>query len=306
MNVKRIHAVLVASALVMSCASIKRVAVNQVANALAGSGTSFSSDDDPELVGAALPFSLKLMESLLAESPKNQRLLVATSRAFAQYAYGWVESSDTDGGDANARHERAKKLYLRSRDYGIRALELSIDNFRVRLASDPHAAMRLAKRRDAEALYWTATAWGLAIGSSKDDLELLGDLQTVEALIERASELDPEDRDGAIQSFLMTYEASRAGVSKESATKARQHLEKAIEKSGGVSAGVFVAAAEALSIPAQDRTEFDSFLNRALSIDASARPGWRLQNILAQRRATWLLAHADDYFVGEITKEGQP
>ena len=38
-------------------------------DALAGTGSTFASDDDPELVGEAVPFGLKTMESLLAESP---------------------------------------------------------------------------------------------------------------------------------------------------------------------------------------------------------------------------------------------
>ena len=64
-------------ALLSTGCSIKRMAVNQVGNALAGGGTTFSSDDDPELVKAAVPFSLKLMESLLAESPRHRGLLFA-------------------------------------------------------------------------------------------------------------------------------------------------------------------------------------------------------------------------------------
>ena len=42
--------------------SAKRAALNTLGDALAGSGTTFSADDDPELVKAAVPFSLKLME----------------------------------------------------------------------------------------------------------------------------------------------------------------------------------------------------------------------------------------------------
>jgi hypothetical protein len=40
------------------------MAVNKLGNALASGGSTFESDDDPDLVGQALPFSLKLMESL--------------------------------------------------------------------------------------------------------------------------------------------------------------------------------------------------------------------------------------------------
>ena len=60
--------------------SIKKMAINKLGDALAGGGTTFASDDDPELIKAAVPFSLKLIESLLAESPRHRGLLLAASR----------------------------------------------------------------------------------------------------------------------------------------------------------------------------------------------------------------------------------
>src|SRR3974390_3205836 len=71
--------------------SLRRVAVNKVGDALASGGTTFASDDDPELVKAAVPFSLKLMESLLEESPQHKGLLLASASGFTQYAYAFVQ-----------------------------------------------------------------------------------------------------------------------------------------------------------------------------------------------------------------------
>ena len=65
----------VCSALLLSTGcSIKRVAINNLGNALASGGSTFEGDEDPDLVAAAIPFGLKLYESLLAESPKHQGL----------------------------------------------------------------------------------------------------------------------------------------------------------------------------------------------------------------------------------------
>src|SRR5688572_29121188 len=83
--------------------SLRTLAVNQLGNALASGGTTFSADDDPELVGAALPFSLKLMESLLAESPHHKALLTAAARGFTQYSYGWVAPEDMSAPGAAER-----------------------------------------------------------------------------------------------------------------------------------------------------------------------------------------------------------
>ena len=51
-----------AISLILSGCSVKQYAINKLGDSLAKSGTSYASDNDPELVGAALPFSLKLIE----------------------------------------------------------------------------------------------------------------------------------------------------------------------------------------------------------------------------------------------------
>src|SRR6266852_3578127 len=105
--------------------SVKRIAVNKLGNALASGGSTFTSDEDPELVRDALPFSLKLIESLLAESPRHRGLLLAAASGFTPYAYAFVqeeadEIEDRDLEKATALRIRARRLYLRARDYGIR------------------------------------------------------------------------------------------------------------------------------------------------------------------------------------------
>src|SRR5437667_9093676 len=94
------------------CATVKRVAINKLGDSLASSGTTFASDDDVELVGQAVPFSLKLIESLLAESPGHQGLLFAAASGFTQYAYAYVHQDadfmeSQDLGKANALRLRA-------------------------------------------------------------------------------------------------------------------------------------------------------------------------------------------------------
>jgi predicted anti-sigma-YlaC factor YlaD len=132
----------------------------------------------------------------------------------------------------------------------------------------------------------------MAIARSKDDPETVADLPVVEALIRRAAELDAEWDHGAIESFLISWEASDAA-------KARAHFERAVALSRGQLASPYVALAEEVCVPAQDRAEFRSLLETALRIDANARLEWRLQNVLAQRRAAWLLERIDDYFLEE-------
>ena len=61
-------------AMAFSGCSIKKIAVNSLGNALSNGSSTFAKDDDPELVGDAIPFALKTMESLLEISPRHRGL----------------------------------------------------------------------------------------------------------------------------------------------------------------------------------------------------------------------------------------
>ncbi len=76
----------------MSACSLNRTAVKLVADALASgaAGSSFSSDDDPELVGDAVPFALKLYESLLDTVTDNPKPHLAAGSGYVMYANAWV------------------------------------------------------------------------------------------------------------------------------------------------------------------------------------------------------------------------
>lgn len=282
--------------------SINRLAVNKLGNALAESGTTFAADDDPELVGQAIPFSLKLIESLLASVPEHRGLLLAAASGFTKYSYGFVQQEadfleDRDLAQAAAVRGRARRLYLRARDYGLRGLETRHARFGRQLRSDPRAAVRVATAADVPLLYWTAAAWGAAIAISKDNPDLVADQVVVEVLIDRALELDERFDDGAIHGFLISYELVRQGARGDPNERARAHFDRAVSLTGGQLASPYVSLAEGVSVSRQDRREFESLLHRALAIDPDARTEWRLANLILQRRARWLLSRADQLFL---------
>ncbi len=303
-----IPALLLSAVLALSTGcSIKRLAVNKVGDALADGGTTFSSDDDPELVKSAVPFSLKLMESLLAESPKHKGLLLATTSGFTQYGYAFVqqdadELEATDFAGAEALRARAKRLYLRARNYGLRGLEVAHPGFTNALAANPAAAVRVMKKSDVPQLYWTAAAMGAAISVGKDDPGVIAGMPQMEALIDRALALDEGWGEGSIHNFLINYEMSRSGAKGNPADRAREHYARARELAGGKQAGVFVTFAEAVCVVEQDAKQFQDALNEALAVDADAHPESRLVNLVMQRRARWLLGRQEELFL----TSGQP
>ena len=289
-------------AVVGSGCSVKRMAVNKVGDALAGSGSTFASDDDPELIKAAVPFSLKLMESLLAENPRHEGLLLATSRGFTQFAYAFVqedadETEDKDLAAAEEMRGRARRLYLRARNYGLRGLDVRHQGFEKGLRTAPKQAVARTTVRDVPLLYWTAVSWAAAISLSKDKPDMIAEMPIVEAMMERALALDEAFDFGAIHTYYITYEMSRSGGAGDPATRSRQHFERALALSGGQQASPMVSFAEAVCIQKQDLKEFESLLKQALAINPDAKPEWRLANLVIQRRAKWLLSRTDQLFL---------
>jgi predicted anti-sigma-YlaC factor YlaD len=284
--------------------SIHRYALNKASDAVAQTGTTFSSDDDPDLIKAAAPFGLKLTESMLAENPRHLGLLTSAASGFTQYAYAFVqeeadEVEPQDFAAAETMRVRARRLYLRAQGYGLRGLEVKHPGFGKALLANPKTAVRTATKPDVPLLYWTAAAWASAISLSKDNPELVGQIPAMEALIDRALELDEGYGNGSIHTFMISYEMSRSGATGDPAARSREHFERAMALSRGTDASPLVALAEAVTIQKQNVKEFESLLDQALAINPDANPDIRLQNTVMQRRARWLLSRKSELFLVE-------
>lgn len=296
-----VTALLLALSLLGGC-SVKGFVIDRMGNALAEGGSVYATDDDPALVAEAVPFGLKLVESLLAERPNHRGLRFAAASGFTQYAYAFVEQEadrleDDDLEAATALRLRARRLYLRARDHALAGLAIGRPDCLATLPRDPRGAARAACRQDAALLYWAAAAWGAAIAISKTEPDLVADQPIVEALIDRALEVDESLDQGAVHVFLIAYEPSRIGAAGDGDLRSRRHFERAVALSGGRQAAPFVTLAETGSVRRQDREEFERLLRRALAIDPDAEPRFRLANLVMQRRARWLLSRADRLFL---------
>ncbi len=289
--------------IVLTGCSARRYMINRIGDALAGGASvAYAGDDDPELIRDAAPFSLKLIESLLVESPRHAGLLLAACSGFTQYGYAFVQQQadelESTSLEASAtQRQRAARLYRRAKNYGLRGLDVRLAGFEQKLRANPKALMAQMTKTDVPLLYWTAVSWGALISLSKDNPETVADVPLMEALIDRAAELDVDYADGAIHSYLIAYEMARPGGGSGALAKAQAHFQRAVALSGGLQAGPFVAYAESVMIGQQNRKEFESLLKQALDINVDAKPEWRLMNAVAQRRAKWLLSRTDELFI---------
>lgn len=280
--------------------SVRKMAIGSVADTLASSGEGWAADDDPELIRAAVPFSLKTIESLLAEVPNHPGLLLAACSGFTQYSYAFVQTdAEYQEPDDFARSQetrvRARRMYLRATRYGLRRLELTSPGIEAALRRDPEAAVAKTKKEDVPALYWTAAAWASAVSLGLDEPELIADLPAARALMKRALALDEAYAQGAIHAAMISIESVPEAMG-GSPQRAREHFARAVELSAGQSAGPYVSLAASVSQPAQDRAEFERLLNEALAIDADKYPRWRLANLISQKKARFLLSRVDSLF----------
>ena len=150
----------------LSGCSVRKMAVRSVASGLADGSSVFATDSDFELVGQALPFTLKTIEALLEIDPENAELLLAACSGFTQYSYAYVELEAeklkaTSFREASRQRRRATGLYLRARDYCFRALDLIEPGTSERLPLDPAAALAPFERQHIDLLFWTGASWGL-------------------------------------------------------------------------------------------------------------------------------------------------
>jgi predicted anti-sigma-YlaC factor YlaD len=304
----RVIILLVTFVVVASGCSVKKFAINKIGDAIASGGSTYESDDDLELVQGALPFGLKLVESLLAESPKHKGLLFAAAQGFSSYAYVTVQQDldrikESDLDKARELQGRARRLYMRGHRYGISGLEASYRDFGKQLASNPRTAVMVLKKQDLPLTYWTAASLGLAISVSRSDASMLARIPEVDALLDRALQLDEKWRAGALHEFAIVLAGTKTDQT-DYAGMAR-HYERALELSMGRNAGLFVTYAEAVALPRQQKREFQTLLEKAISIAAEDHSEMRLLNEMAQRRARWLLGRIDELILETDESQAQ-
>lgn len=302
-----VRAICAGSAILASVAlggcSLRQTAAGKVGDLLASGGSGWNSEEDPELVRDALPFALKLMESLAAEAPRHEGLRLGLCRGFASYAAGFLEPEAEKVESAEFEHARelrgrAGRLHMRARGYCLAALDLREPGAGDGLTRDPDPVLARRSAKDVELLYWTGVSWGSAVSLALDRPERVAELPTVRAIFERALALDPQFDRGSLHEAMIVFDSMPAMMG-GSFERAKSHFDRAVALSGGKRASPFVTWARSSAIARQDRREFREVLERALAVDADAIPADRMINLISQARARTLLAHADDFFFAE-------
>jgi predicted anti-sigma-YlaC factor YlaD len=274
-----------------------------VADSLTKGPDVFGTESDPELVRDALPFGLKTMEVLLQSLPRHEGLLLTLCKGFTQYSYAFVQTEgdlvvNSDYARSTALHERAFHLYIRARDYGLRALALRHPGIADSLRVAPARAAASLDARDLPVLYWCAASWGSAIALGKDRPDMLADLPAIRELVNRGIALDERYESGAFHEAAIVLDALPPAMG-GSVESARHHFERAVAISGDRRPSPYVTLAQSVSVMQQDRSEFRRLLERALQFDPDQDPANRLATIVLQRKAKSLLERESEFFLDD-------
>jgi len=298
--------ILITLVFITASCSIKKFALKKAADALTGEASSsnvFLTDNDPELVGDALPFTIKMYESLMASIPEHYGLRLQTGMLYIMYANVYIQSpaeqlTDLEFEKKEFMLSRAKNLYLRGRDTVLEGLEMKHPGFLKNLRDKKYKhALENMEKDDVPALYWASAGWVAAFSIDPFDMKLGITLPQAEAMMNKVMVLDEDFNNGSVHDFFILYYGSIPDYMGGSPKKARAHFKKAVKLSRGRSASPYLSLASTVSIKEQNVKEFRTLLNQALQIDPDDYPSLRLQNTIHQRKAKWMLEHIEDYFV---------
>jgi predicted anti-sigma-YlaC factor YlaD len=305
-----VFAVFLAMSASWSC-SIKKFALNQVANALTSSegGNVFTTDNDPDFIADALPFAIKMYESLLMSMPNHAALRLQTGSLYVMYANAFLQNPAEllpDEQYAQKSHllKRAKNLYLRGRDMLLSGLEAKYPGFLKALKDKAYdQAKAMAGLADIDHLYWAGAGWLGAFAIDPFDMKLGITLPQAAALMERVRELNPDYGAGSIDDFYVLYYGALPDYMGGSAEKSREHFSKALAASKGRSGGPYLSLATTVLVNEQKKDDFLAMIEHVLAIDAEKEPENRLLNVINRRRALWLKEHVDYFFLDENETE---
>lgn len=261
---------------------------------------------DDELIGDAMPSTIVQIEGVFAVVPDDETIGLVMVRAYAAYAFGWIEDEADlaeaagDMAEADRVRARARHLYERARNVAVHLLRQRDHGIDAALADGPEALARwlethVRSREAALLALWTGLTWGSAIGVSGGDPALIADLTTTRAFVERSVAYDDTLEHAAGLTFLGGLaSATGEGIGGDPA-RGREIFERALLTTQRRSFVVQFSYASTYAVTVHDRELFVSLLREIID-GGDPDPDARMGNRVARRRAIHLLARVDELF----------
>lgn len=250
---------------------------------------SLQSQTDLELIREGTPSLLLLVDGLLADNPKDTKLLMAATQAYIFYAASIEEFGQT---------ARAASLSKKAKDYGLALLEQT-----GRVVMQPQGSaedfdrwLASVNKSSVASLFWGGFGWAAWVQYQNGAPAALADLPKLEQIMLRVVALDETYYHGAAHLFLGCYYGSRPAMLGGDPEKSRYHFERALEISHRTFLLTQVSYAEIYARMINDRELFKSLLQEVLASPPDQVKELAASNQIARLRARKLLDRIDDLF----------
>lgn len=286
---KIIYCIIFSSVILLNSCSLNRLVIGQMSPILENSSAALFEESDLKLAEQALASNLKLIEGLLKSDPQNERLLQLAAQGYSGYALGFIEDENP---------ERAKVMYLRARDYGLRLLQKN-NNFAQAEKEGLETLAGLVKsydKSDLPGLFWTGFSWAGYINLSLDKPSALLDLPKVQLIMERVEELDSSYFHGAVYLYFGSIYGMKPKIMGGDPEKAKQYFDKNLQITENKFLLTYIYMAKYYAAKILDESLFDQYLAYVESASIDVLPGMELLNQIAKRKADYLRKMKEDLF----------
>ena len=251
-----------------------------------------------QIAEIAMPLSFESQKRKIQKYPNNQLFYLNASKSRITYAYGiLMEKADrlmyTDYYKSREYYTKSLDLFVASRNYLLKALELKHENFSKAMIDRSQIVF---EKNDIDYLYWLSGSMAGSIQASQADPQYLADLSSIRWLIESAIKVDPDWEGGALSAAMMSVYLNDLSGDKNSEKNALTYFQLAEKQSNGQNASIYVTLAESYAVSKQDKKMYIELLDKALQIDINKDKSLKQSNKLSQSRAKWLKSRVDDLF----------
>lgn len=270
------------------CALRTRVMVDLTTPVVEAMNVAFNKNCDIELMRDSMPFGLYSISGLIDISPKNEEFLINGAHGYFGYAFAFVEDENP---------ERAKRLYIQARDYGLRAIykDKYTEVLNTPVKEFDHKINGIRKK-DITPLFWTTLSWLSYIRLNLSDVRVFLELPKAEALAARLMDLDETYFFGSPHVIMACYYAAQPELTGGDPVKSKAHFEKAIEMSEGKFLMHHLYYAKFYAVRIQDRELYLRLINHVLEAPDDILPSHCALTGICKAKAKIMLETVDDFF----------
>ena len=272
-----------------SCANFDAIIVRSTSGILSRASVVIFKENDLEKARISIPSNISLLETFLESDPENEDILLLLTQAYVGYALGFVEDENP---------ERAKILYSKGRDYGLKIImkDKAISNFWDLDEENFTAEFKKVPKKYLPVVFWVSNAWGNLINLSIDDPITLVDLYKVNAMMKFVEQNDEKYFYGSSHLYFGTILATTPQILGGDIKGAKTHFDKCLKIGDRKFLLPFYFYAKSYAVQVQDKELFENLLNEVISAPNDILPEQSLINLIAKEKAKALLSKKDELF----------